>query len=154
MRRWKFPSFSVWCLIHTFMPEPTNARPHARRLKPWPNGTPNSSQVFNLAQAGYRLATHLARIGLNLIKLKCSPNSSKVFHPGQLEQSFSPRPTRAKFFTQANSSKVFHPGQLEPSCLVVVSWLRGRSQTIAKFLPSWFDLAVPFGHSPMQVLIL
>ena len=39
----------------------------------------NSSQVSNLDGIGYSLATHLDRFGLNLMKLKCSPNSSQVF---------------------------------------------------------------------------
>ena len=41
----------------------------------------NSSQVHNFDGVGYRLVTHLARVGLNLVKLKVSPNSSQVFHP-------------------------------------------------------------------------
>ena len=40
----------------------------------------NSSQVHNFDGVGYRLATHLACVGLNLIKLKFSPNSCQVFH--------------------------------------------------------------------------
>ena len=44
----------------------------------------NSSQVHNFDWVGYRLAAHLARVGLNLIKLKVSPNSS---HLSQLSPS-------------------------------------------------------------------
>ena len=47
----------------------------------------NSRQVVNLDGVGYRLATHLARVGCSwielawiLIRLKVSPNSSHVFH--------------------------------------------------------------------------
>ena len=71
----------------------------------------------------------LDRVGLNLIKLKFSPNSSHVFH---------------RLATSANSS------QFSPSCFVIVMWLRGRIQTVERFLANWPDLTVPFGHPPMQ----
>ena len=88
-----------------------------------PNGPPNSRKLEPSSQQfdgfGYRLATHLAWVGsswiesgLNLMKLKFSPNASQVFH---------------RLATSANSS------QLEPSCFVIVRWLRGRSQTIEYF---------------------
>ena len=44
--------------------------------------------------------------------------------------------------------------QLSPSCFVIVMWLRSRIQTIEWFVASSLDLAAPFGHPPMQVLIL
>ena len=75
----------------------------------------NSSQVHNFDGVGYRLAPtwlELDRVGLNLIKLKFSPNSRQVFH---------------RLATSANSS------QLSPSFYVVVRWLRGRSQIIEWF---------------------
>ena len=52
------------------------------QIKPWPNGAPHSSNsaVFDLVEVGCRLATHLARVGLNLAKLKRSPNSGQVYH--------------------------------------------------------------------------
>ena len=87
-------------------------RTHDTRLSPGQTVLPtqaNSSQVHNFDGVGYRLATHLAWVGLNLIKLKFSPNSSQLFH---------------RLATSANSS------QLSPSCFVIVMWLRGRMQTI------------------------
>ena len=59
-------------------------------FKPWPNGPPNSSQLEPSSQLrwSWRSFGHplglswleLDRVGLNLIKLKFSPNSSRVFH--------------------------------------------------------------------------
>ena len=46
-------------------------------VKPWPNGTPNSSQVYNFDGVGYRLATHLAWVGSNFIKLNFHPTPAK-----------------------------------------------------------------------------
>ena len=89
----------------------------------------NSSQVFNFDRVGCRLTTHLDGVGLNLIKFKCSPNSSKVFDC---------------LATWANSSQVVL--LLSCDCAVVVRPLNG-------LLVSWLDLAVPFGHPPMQVSI-
>ena len=72
----------------------------------------------------------LARVGLKLIKLKFSPNSSHVFH---------------RLATSAYSTEVV----LALLCdyAVVFKQLNG-------FLASCLDLAVSFGHPPMQVLIL
>ena len=88
-------------------------------IKPWPNGTPNSSQFepssqlrWSCVSFGHPLGLswlELDRVGFNLIKLKFSPNLSQVFHC---------------LATLANSS------QLSPSCFVIVRWLRGCSQTI------------------------
>ena len=60
------------------------------RLKPWPNGPPNTSQLEPSSQLrwswvsfGHPLGLswlELDRVGLNLIKVKFSPNSSQVFH--------------------------------------------------------------------------
>ena len=56
--------------------------------------------------------SELDRVGLNLIKLKFSPNSSQVFH---------------RLATSVNSI------QLSPSCFVIVMWLRGFSKKIEWF---------------------
>ena len=72
----------------------------------------------------------LARVGLNLIKLKFSPNSSQVFH---------------RLATSANYNQVVL--LLLSDYVVVFRQLNG-------FVASWLDLAVSFGHPPMQVLIL
>ena len=58
-------------------------------------------------------------VGLNLIKLRFSPNSSQVFPP------------------------FGHLSQLSPSYVLIVMWLRGRTRKIEWFLASWLDLAVP-----------
>ena len=46
----------------------TRLKQHTR-LKPWPNGPPNSSQVQNFDGFGYRLATHLAWVGSSWLDL-------------------------------------------------------------------------------------
>ena len=93
----------------------------------------NLSQVsHNVGGIGYRLSTHLPRGGSSWLAF----DQAQIF--AQLESSFH---------RLANSS------QLSLSCFVIVMWLRGRIQTIEWFLVSWLDLAVPFGHPPMQVLI-
>ena len=96
-------------------------------IKPWPNGPPNSRVSFG------------------------HPFGSSWIELAWIWSNSSFRPTRAKFSAvwppQRNSS------QLSPSCFVIVMWLRARIQTIKLFLASWLDLAVPFGHPPMQVLI-
>ena len=107
--------------------------------KPWQNGTPNSSQLEPSFQLGWSWVSfgqplgsrwmELDRVGMNLIKLKFSPNSSQVFH---------------RLATSANSSQVVL--LLLGVCAVVVRQLNG-------FLANWVDLAVSFGHLPMQVLI-
>ena len=67
----------------------------------------------------------LARVALNLIKLKLSPWLEPCFHRlGKL----------------ANSRQ---------SCSVIVMGPRGRIQTIEWFLAIWLDLAIPFAHPPM-----
>ena len=106
--------------------------PMARDLKPLPNGASNSSQVFTLDGAGYRLATHMARVGvgLNLIKLKFSPNSSHIF---------------LRLATSANFLQVV---------LLLLCEYAFIFRQLSGFLASWLDLAVPFGHPPMQAFIL
>ena len=83
---------------------------------------------------------NIAWVGLSWIELAWIWSSSN-FHP-----------TQAKPFhhlvTSANTS------QLKPSCFVIVGWLCSCSQTIEWFLASWLNLAVPFGHPLMQVLII
>ena len=75
----------------------------------------------------------LARVGLNFIKLKFSPNLSRIFH------------RLATSATQANYRQVL----LFLLCdyAIVFKQLNG-------FLEKWLDLAVPFGDLPTQVLIL
>ena len=83
-------------------------------LKPWPNGPPNTSQVHNIDGVAYRLATtclELDQVGLNLIKLKFSPNSSPIFH---------------LLATSASSS------QLSPSCLLSL-----RDYTVVQYSDNW-----------------
>ena len=60
-------------------------------MKPWPNGDPNISQLEPSFQLGWNWVSFghsvgslelagVGRVGLNLIKLRLSPNSSQVFH--------------------------------------------------------------------------
>ena len=83
---------------------------------------------------GHPLGLPLARVGLNLIKLKFSPNSS------QLSQVFH------RLATSANSRQIV---LLLLLCDYAVAFRQFNG-----FLANWLDLAVSFGHSPMQVLIL
>ena len=92
----------------------------------------STSQVLNLDGSGYRLATHLIRVGLSWLEfdqaqIVAHSNSSQVF------------------LRLANSSQVVL--LLLGDCVVIVRHLNG-------FLVSWLDLAAPFGRPPMQVLIL
>ena len=107
-----------------------------------------SSQLFNLDGVGYRLATHLARVG-TIRSSWLEFDQGHIF--AQLEPSFPP---------------FGHLGQLESSCFVIVRWLRGRSQIVEWFscelVPlgstvwppinarfdfiTWLELGVPFGQ--------
>ena len=109
-------------------------------LKPWPNGPPSSSQIEPRSQRRWSVSfghplglswLELNRVTLNLIKLKFSPNSSHIFH---------------RFDSSANSS------QLSPSCFVIVMWLRGRIQTIERFLAGLFPNFGP-PSSPYTMLL-
>ena len=73
----------------------------------------------------------LDRVGLNLIKLKVSPNSSQVFY---------------RLAPSANFRQVG-------------MFLLGERAVVVRhamndFLASWLDLALPFGYLLMQVLIM
>ena len=115
---------------------PNQIRTHPSSLKPWPNGPPTRAKFTTSMELGIIWPPtwlELARVGSSWLEF----DQAQMF--AQLEQSFPP---------------FGHLSQLSPSCFVIVMWLRGRIQTIGWFLGSWLDLAVPFGHPPMQVLIL
>ena len=78
----------------------------------------NSSQVFNLDGVGYRLATHVSWVCWSCLELAGVGSSWLDFDQAQIFAQLEP---------------FGHLGQLSPSCLAIVMWLRGRSQTIEKF---------------------
>ena len=85
---------------------------------------------------------------------KGPPNSSQLDPSSQLQWSWvafgHPLGLRWASWLEFDQAQIF--AQLEPSCFVVVVWLRCRIQTIERFLAKWLDLAVSFGHRPMQLL--
>ena len=102
-----------------------------RWRKPWPNSTPNSSQlsqVSDLVQVGSHLATHLAWVGLSCLEF--------AFYQARIFTQLS-----QVFHCLANLSQIL---LLLGDCTVIVRQLNG-------FLESWLSVAVLFGHPPVQV---
>ena len=122
--QWKFETDHSWELSPGQRVLPTQA---------------NSSQVHNFDGVGIVWPPtwlELARVGSSWLEF----DQAQIF--AQLEPSFPPfghhsilKPTLAKLFW-------------------VGMWLCVHIPTSEWFLASWLDLAVPFGHPPMQVLIL
>ena len=97
----------------------------------------NSSKIHNCDGVGYRLAIHLALVGLSWLEF----DQAQIF--AQLEPGFPPFGHLSQF--KLTLAKLF--------CYCYVT-TRSYSQTIKWFLVCWLDLAVSFGHLPMQVSIL
>ena len=77
----------------------------SQRVKPGPNGPPNSSQLEPSSQLRWSWVSFGRPLGLSWLELAWIWSSSNF------------RPTRAKFST------VWPP---QPTCFVIVRWLRGR----------------------------